>query len=298
MYQTVKLDLNNRVIIIGGSSKIGKALAAKFKVSGLDFYTTTRNKKIANNEIYFDLLKKNYDSLLQVFPSIVFLCAGVSSIEACQRDPLLSRQINVNCVVTLVDELIKRNIFVIYLSSSTVFNGELPWPNEEAALTPIIEYGIQKADTERQLLNIPNSKNLLAIVRMSKVFTNSAQTIENLFFLDLKNNKKVNPFEDLFIAPVSENYVVESLFQILNKRLPGIYHLSNEAAISYARLCYLLAQKYEFEQDIIKPIKIIDSGANILFNPRYPGLGMDNTMKVLKIFPEKTNEMLNFFDRR
>lgn len=290
--------MNNQAIIIGGSSKIGLAFADKLRANRHNYYVTTRNSIIADNEIYFDLLSKNYKDMLANAKNVAILCGGITSIEECQRNPKSSREVNVFSIVSLVKELIKNNVFVIYLSSSTVFDGELAWPNENSHLTPVIEYGKQKAESEKLLLAIPNSEKFLAIVRITKILTNSTNSIENYLFLELRNRKLVNPFEDLLMAPVSEYYAIENLYKIFRKKIPGVYHLSGETEISYADLCYEIAKKFDFDRNIIKPIKINNSGANILFQPKHPGLGMESTGRLLNIKPEKTIEMLNIFNKK
>ncbi len=290
--------MNNLALIIGGSSKIGEAFAERLRKSELNFYSTTRNLITADNQIHFDLSNRNYGDILKFAKNVVILCAGVTSIEECQNNPSITREINVLGTVSLVKELIKKNIFVIYLSSSAVFDGRSPWPNENSNLTPTTEYGKQKAESEKQLLDIPNSENLLAIVRITKILTNSKHSIENNLFSKLKNNKIINPFEDLLLAPVSEDYVIENLYKIFKNKIGGIYHLSGDSEISYADLFYVVAKKYNFDQDMIKPIKIVNSGVDILFRPKHPGLGMESTCKILKISPEKTSEMLQIFNKR
>ncbi len=290
--------MNKQALIIGGSSKIGKAFADKLRKSQIDFYLTTRNSITTDNEIYFDLSCSNYGDILRVAKDAAILFAGVTSIEECQRRPRLTRSINVISTVSLVKELLRKNIFVIYLSSSAVFDGELPWPNEYSKLCPAIEYGYQKAEAERRLLDIPNSESLLAIVRITKVLTNSEHSIENTFFSKLRNNQTIEPFEDLIISPVSADYVIENIYNIFKKRLTGIYHISGNDEISYADLCYKLADKYNFDQNLIKPIKIINSRFNNIFMPKHPGLGMEATCRVLKITPEETNDMLKIFNKR
>ena len=111
------------ILIIGSDGEIGSYTLSKYKKIGIKVVGTSKRNNINENDnIKFDLLDKkfpfdfdNYDTCL--------ICAGINKIEYCDKNPVQARKVNVFSIIRLIEECKKNNIYVIYLSSVSVFDG-------------------------------------------------------------------------------------------------------------------------------------------------------------------------------
>ncbi len=87
-------------------------------------------------------------------------------MQACQSDPARSRRINVDNTLDLMRRLADRGTHLVFLSSSQVFDGETPMPDEAAPTAPKNEYGAQKLAVEEV---IERQALPAAVLRVTKV---------------------------------------------------------------------------------------------------------------------------------
>ena len=273
-------------IIIGGDGQIGSYLSDYLRQQKKDVITTTRRpERVDANHIYFEMSQSD-KSMLKNY-SHAYLCAGVSSLVACDSDPENTFRVNVEGTVELAWQLLQYGCNVIFISSNTVFDGSVKNPNENNEYLASTEYGRQKAEAERRLLLLGNG---VIIVRISKLVSLKLQIFATM--LDkLKSGQQCEMFDDLFLCPMSYKYLCDSLSSIIASGQHGVFHLSGSEDVSYAGFATQLAHYIGANPSLVFPTSAADKA--VLFRPKHAGLGMERTTRLLNIFPEPTSA---FFD--
>jgi dTDP-4-dehydrorhamnose reductase len=223
---------------------------------------------------------------------VAFVCAAMTNIQSCEADPLASRKINVTETVRLVERLVGEGSFVVFLSSNTVFDGQTPFPDEDAPCSPTTEYGRQKRVAEEQILGESGSRERVAVVRLSKVVA-PANGMTADFLRRLRQGVPCPAFADLFLCPASLAYVGAGLAVVAAARSPGIFHLSGADEMSYAGFARHLAGRVGADPALVVPGNSAEAGASVLFRPDHPALGMARTRRLPGLVPEQTEQMLN-----
>ena len=109
---------NNKHLIIGGDSIIGKSLYNKFIKNNFDAYYTTRNNtRLNDNSIYFDLEENN----INFIPKRVYVCTGISDINFCEKNPIYSWNLNVNLTLAVIKKFHNLGSHIIFLSTDLVW---------------------------------------------------------------------------------------------------------------------------------------------------------------------------------
>ena len=165
-----------------------------------------------------------------------------------------------------------------------VFGEDQIFPKINSIKSPSTEYGRQKSKVEEKLLNY---KTNLTIFRMSKVIS----IYNNLFsrwFYSLNNKKKIMPFSDYYLCPVSLKYVTEV---ICNNNKTGVIHLSGNKRISYADFATKLAEKMNLSKSYIKPITVFKNNSSSRHNKNV--LDMNHTKKILGIKSQSLSSVIN-----
>ena len=234
------------ILIIGSDSEIGSYTLNKYKKIGIKVVGTSKRKNINDNDkIKFDLLDKkfpfdfdNYDTCL--------ICAGINKIEYCDKNPVQARKVNVFSIIRLIDECKKNNIYVIYLSSVSVFDGRRSFYQVKDKPNPFTKYGEFKFEVEKYILD--NYLEKTSILRLTKVISPETPIIKK-WLKDYSEGKPIYAYKDKFIAPIMLNQVFLKLNILISAKKSGIFHLSGKNNISF----------YDFSKKFFKKENIFDA---------------------------------------
>lgn len=285
------MEKSKKWVVVGGDGLVGSHLSCLAEETSAQVILTTRRKDAGDGRLFADLESGNIADVIAAKADVVFLCAAMTSMQACRENPELSYRINVTGTVDLASQLVKQGAFVVFLSSNTVFNGFAERPDEHESYAPVTEYGRQKVSAERQLMAIPGAEERIAIVRLSKVISPYAgMTAE--FLRRFRSGESCHAFEDLKMSPISLGYVSGALLAIASRRLSGIFHLSGAEEMSYVDFARRLAIHIGAKPELVKAVSSRNTGVEVLFNPEFPALGMRRTNTLLGILPEPMGQLL------
>jgi len=215
--------------IIGGDSLIGQALAENWTQNGLSFHFSTRQRElVSTNRPFLDL---EYIESSQIdyhqYDAAVF-CAAMSKLSDCETNPEKSRKINVLATSRIIHSLTQSGVFVLFLSSSQVFDGTQPFRRPTEKPCPVNQYGKQKAEAEDEILKIPNT----AILRMAKVIHPNLPLFQK-WKHKLIAGESIYSYKNYYFSPVELNKVVKTINLIIEKKQPGIHHTLSGEDVSY-----------------------------------------------------------------
>ena len=240
-------------LIIGADGMIGKALRTALP----DAYVTTRA----------DLDLAVLPSTWPVLPKadVAYICAAVTKLDACENDPTASRQVNVVGTGALIEKLQVQGTHVVFLSSNQVFDGSVPFRKAHDVQCPINEYGRQKAEVEQWLAARPHPYTIL---RLTKVLAAPLPILAQ-WEADLRAGKSIEAFDDLLLAPVPIQQVVNRLIEIGNAKPTGIMQLSGEHEASYYDVACEMAVSMKLDVQKIIPISAQSKGIPRNFLPQH-----------------------------
>ena len=159
----------NNILIIGGDGFIGKALAKKLKEQQDTVYTTTRHyDSISEKNLYLDFSQDITDFIIPEGVDLAFICAAKTNIVECEKNPEIAHKINTLNPIYLAEKLLEKGIFVVFLSTSAVFDGSKPYFKAEESPCPKTTYGKTKAEVEAYLKKHPEHT---LIVRPTKLLS-------------------------------------------------------------------------------------------------------------------------------
>lgn len=243
--------------------------------------TTRRLDSVGKSMVYLDLAADVENWICPMPITVAYLCAGLNNLESCRKNPRESASVNVHGIAALADLLVGNGAFVIYLSTNQVFDGSVPHHLPDEPVSPVTEYGRQKAEVERQ---ISQWGDCAAIVRLTKIIE-SPFPLFSRWADSLEKEKVISPFVDMSMAPVPLNCGISILRIVADLRLPGILQVSGEEDISYAEAACLGARLLGFDVGLVKPITVLESGNYIEPVPANTTLNIDRLKHILGIVP-------------
>lgn len=276
----MNLDMQNSTLVIGVNGLIGKAVATHLKENDQQVLGTTRRHKIkSKTELYLDLKEIRDWRCPQLVDTAIF-CAGITKLKECKENPLDTAIINVTNSCRLIERLTKEGIFVVFLSTNRVFDGNIPYRSIYDAVCPMTEYGRQKAEVEKRILQ----NNLVAVLRFTKIIPPYPYpSLLSEWVKTLSQQKTIHPFSDMSIAPVALDRVVRTILDIATSRASGLYHLSGDKDITYSQIAFFMASKIQANPSLVQPITVQDSETIFEHIPQYTTLDCQETFTKLNL---------------
>jgi dTDP-4-dehydrorhamnose reductase len=239
-------------LIVGGDSEIGGAAFAALKAENQPVAATTRRRdRVAQDQALFDLAASLEGWEPPQGATSACVCAAVARLADCAADPRATAYINVTQTLALVDKLLKRGIYVLFLSTNQVFDGSIPRVPPDAPHSPVSEYGRQKACTESALQDYMARGASVGILRLAKVVSPRMALLQR-WIAELSNGTPISAFTDMTLAPTQMASVTSAISALLGERAAAVFQLTGPRDVSYADVGRFLAGKLGVEESLVQ----------------------------------------------
>jgi len=247
-------------LLVGGDSEIGGATYAFLRERGRDALATTRRPHDGvTGRISLDLAGDltGWSPLPRTEAACIF--AAVARLADCAADPVASAHINVTQTLALVQRLIDRGIYVLFLSTNQVFDGRAPHVPADAPTAPVSEYGRQKARAEAALRALMERGAPLAILRLAKVISPQTVLLRE-WTAALGAGNPIRSFHDMTMAPTPVETVAEAIEALLSARASGVFQLTGPRDIAYSDVGLLLAERLHADKSLVTRVSVASAG--------------------------------------
>jgi dTDP-4-dehydrorhamnose reductase len=157
-----------KTVVIGANGFLGRNFLLSYKSIYPDCVGTTRHPEDPN---FLDLVNPDISSLQLSKKGYqqALILAAMPNIAICENEKDRTRKVNVDGTLSLIRQLVKEKIRPIFASTDCIFDGIVGSYEDETPPNPIIEYGKQKSEVEKQIKEICDHNYLT--IRLSKVFS-------------------------------------------------------------------------------------------------------------------------------
>jgi len=259
-----------RLLITGASGLLGLNLALsaseRHTVIGVD---RCRLTGVPFELVCADLLDPGtIDRILdETRPEWLIHCAALANLEACEADPALARRLNADLPGDLAAACARHRIRLVHISTDSVFDGmkedtytETDMPNPQGV------YSATKLQGEQNVLSA-NPEAAIARVNFFGWSLGGKRSISEFFFYNLSAGKRCNGFTDIWFCPILVGDLADTLLRMLEKGLSGLYHAVGSDALTKYDFGIRLARKFGFDEMLITPISIEQSGLTAKRSP-------------------------------
>ncbi|HYY55574.1 MAG TPA: family 1 glycosylhydrolase [Candidatus Dormibacteraeota bacterium] len=233
------------VLVVGAGGTLGRALVR---------IGTRRGLRIAERR-HADLDAADADAvrrtLNDVRPWAVINAAGHVRVDDAERDERACRRANVDGATALAEAAAARGIRYVTFSSDLVFDGRRRSPyDEDASTNPLSVYGRTKAEAERRVSELHADA---LVVRTSAFFGpwDEANFVTRSLGALLRGERVVAA-DDLVVSPTYVPDLVNAVLDLLVDGESGIWHLANDAAITWAELARTLAALWRADAALVE----------------------------------------------
>jgi dTDP-4-dehydrorhamnose reductase len=251
-----------RILVTGASGLLGLNLS----LAALPFHLVIGVDRSKLTGVPFELLNLDLleqSALEKMFaasrPDALIHCAALADVDACEADPEGSLRLNAVLPEALADGCAKRGIPMIHISTDAVLDGTRAGIyTEEDAPNPLGVYARTKLEGERAVL-AANPAAIIARVNFFGWSLTGTRSLAEFFVNNLREGKPVNGFTDVFFCPMFVDDLAETLLQMLNKNLTGLYHVVGSEALSKYEFGQAIAHQFGYDPALIIPIQVDQS---------------------------------------
>ena len=217
------------ILLLGGDGMLGRTLRKNWP--GRSLVYTTRRKKTDPLALYCDFENLKFENDLP-HAGVFILAAGITTFQGCERAPDKAWVVNVEAVAKIAKYCSRHGIRLIFLSSSSIFDGMSQDPEETAPASPMTLYGKMKKEAENL---VQASKCSFQIVRLTKIMDSSSGFIRECSEC-LDHGKKIVASPQMPVAPLRGKWVQVAIQKCLNITEDSILHLSPRDETNYYKL--------------------------------------------------------------
>ena len=145
------MKANDTLLIVGADGMVGRAMVNRLVQTGKPVWETSHLPYTASDRRVFLDMTQDVSAWHPPEPvTAAVICAAVTSLEHCQSYPEESHWFNVYSTLIVAEKLVANGAFLVFLSTSQVYDGSLPFRKASDAVCPQTEYGRQKAFVENR----------------------------------------------------------------------------------------------------------------------------------------------------
>ena len=220
--------MNGKVLVLGSSGPISEGLKNFYGDAAIILGRTHPRHD------YFDLQDLNSFSCLEKFKAdYAVLLSSLSGFKPCEVNPSHAFRMNIYASSVAVSILNKKNIPVVFVSSSSVFGSRDLERFEHSNAHPETVYGTTKYQLERHILRVSNVRN--SVVRLTKLCHPYLPIILR-WREALARGDKIYALKGMRVSPLPLSVVLDYIVEVATKRVPGVTHLTSDGELSYADL--------------------------------------------------------------
>lgn len=232
----------------------------------------------------------------QVRPEQVIHAAALANLEACEKDPALSRRLNADLPGEVAEVCARQSIPLVHLSTDAVFDGERGDYREEDVPNPLGVYAVDKLAGEQAAASA-NPAAVIARVNFYGWSLSGRRSLGEVFVHALAAGQAVNGFHDVIFRPLHVDYLADALLEMLDHGLSGLYHVLGRECLSKYQFALDIAARFGFDPSLVRPISVRDSGLTARRSPNLT-LRVDKLEAALGHAMPGRDEMLAHFHRQ
>jgi len=283
---------SGHALVVGGDSLVGSALKMHCRKLGLAVDASSRRAEArpAAGAVFLDLGDPDFTPLQGGRYDVAFICAAVTSMQVCQSEPARSRRINVDNTLDLMRRLADRGTHLVFLSSSQVFDGETPMPDEASPTSPKNEYGEQKLAVEEA---IERHGLPAAVLRVTKVLADHPVGVFKGWFEALAKGQPVQAATNMALSPVMVADVAEAAERLAAGRHRGVWHLGSSDDIGYVDAARLMAETRQLPLSLVRGEELTEAQVPGIYRHRYVTLSCEKIARTLPMPVRRARDILD-----
>lgn len=275
-----------KIAIIGANGFLGKKLVGFFSKENEVISASLHplEGEIKLDATNFQEVKR---FILNFMPDLIIDTVALSSAVECEKKPPFCKKINYLTAKNIYRMCKKRNIFLVFISSSYVFDGETGNYSEESSSFSKSQYAKYKIKAEKTVSKLSN----YLILRFDILY--GLDNCKVKFGTKTFDNKIEIGFPEQMRSPLFIEDAPRIISKLIEKRQKGIFHVAGPDKISSLDFIKKLSPL----ENPSPVIEIVDGSSWVLPSPKNSTLNISK-LNSLKIKTNSIDESLKIINSK
>ena len=236
-------------VVVLGIGFLGGYVLDTLKINGISSEGT--NYQNISNSIKLNAanIEEVEKYLISVKPETVINCVGIGDIDFLEKNPTIAYKINSDSAKNIAKICNKLGIYMIHISTDSVFDGQTGMYKENNKVNPLNIYTKSKALAENYVQD--NVKNSVIVRTNFYGFDKKNKWFFNWIINSLSLGKKITGFTDLIFNPLEISNLSNLLIELTTIKHEGILHLSSNDFLSKYDFIMKVASVFNFDKNLI-----------------------------------------------
>lgn len=203
---------------------------------------------ITDKQSFLNLLRdKNIDYIIHT--------AGIADTDLCEKEEEKAYVSNVIGTKNVIELAGAKNAGIVYISTNAIFDGKNAPYTETDSPNPINRYGALKLECENLVQK--DSKRHLIIRPILLYGLNNPNERKSFFFWileKLNKEEKINMVDDVFENPLLTYQCARFIWELIEKKAGGIYHLAGKDVLSRYDAAKVIAEVFSKDSSLVNPV--------------------------------------------
>ena len=247
-----------KLLVTGASGHLGLNLALLavehgYEVTGWSHSRGLKTPPFSSESVDIGDLEALPAALQALEPEVIIHCAAIANVEVAEKQPEPSQRINAEapCVIASVAKQLDAKM--IHISTDAVFDGSKGNYKEDDAVNPLNAYAKTKLAGECAVMQANPDAAIARVVFYGWTLEGN-RSLAEFFYNNLVAGQSVNGFTDAYFNPMYVRDLAETLLEIAEANLKGIWHTFGNDTLSKYDFGVALARKFGLDESHIKPV--------------------------------------------
>jgi dTDP-4-dehydrorhamnose reductase len=244
-----------KILLLGSSGMLGSYISRNLEIDGVELIPASRE---SIDDFDFNKPDKVITFIKSVKPAIIINAVACISLDFCEKNPALSRQVN-SITPSIISQYCQNNkIYFIHISTDHFFSDNKDKKHSEDSMVSIVnQYAASKFEAENRIL-----ENKEALILRTSII---GRTSKKKSFLDwainqIESRQNINLFDDSYSSFMHCKQFVSLLKILILKQASGLYNVASSDVFSKAdcviKLASLMNIKITYQLTSVNNLKI------------------------------------------
>ena len=178
-------------------------------------------------------------------PDVIVHCAGLTSVDGCERDEPLARALHVEAAALLAECATGSGARMIQISTDHLWDGSRPMITEDTPPAPINAYARTKAAGEAAVLAMA-ADSLIVRTNFCGPGRPWRKSLADWVFDELSAGRPIAAFTDVFFTPITVPRLAQAIVDLFDAGGEGVFNVAGSERVSK----YDFARRYARDQGL------------------------------------------------